>query len=95
VPVTASSGTATSVLLIFDIQQCRNSGTAEAFGDVWQLADSVQLGWRTSGERDGMLTVINDQNAAFIADDGTELRVTLGGVEDICFTWDVPASSTG
>jgi hypothetical protein len=94
-PVTASSGTPTAALLIFDTALCRNSGSVEAFGEVWELADSLPLGWRTAGERDGMLTVIDDQNAAFIADDGTELRVTLGGHEDICFPWDVPASSTG
>jgi hypothetical protein len=93
VPVTAPPGSATSALLIFDTEQCRNGGTVEAFGEVWQLAASVPRGWRTSGERYGMLTVIDSENATFIADDGTELRVTLGAQEDICFTWDGPASS--
>jgi hypothetical protein len=82
-------------LLTFDTELCRNSGTVEAFGEVWELAGSVPLGWRTAGERDGILTLIDSQNATFIADDGTELRVTLGGPEDICFPWNFPASSTG
>lgn len=78
------------MVLIFDPAQCRNSGTVEASGVVWELDDVVPLAWRGTGRREGALVIVNDLDAIFVGDDGTELRLTTGGHTDECVLWDAP-----
>jgi len=81
-------GTVPGVTLTFDDVVCRNGGTIPV-GDVeWQLLDPVPLEWRGLGPQQGDLTIVDGENAAFTAADGTELRVTIGAYQQECFGWD-------
>jgi hypothetical protein len=73
--------------LILDNELCRNGGTVEAFGTVWSLVDPAPLHWRNAEGRDGVVSRVSDQDARFIADDGTELMVTIGPRPMVCFGW--------
>ncbi len=84
----AAPGAATSALLTFDSEECRNVGTVEAFGVVWELVDPVPLDWQGTSPSEGTLTIVDDENATFARADGTELRVTIGANEQPCFGWD-------
>ncbi len=75
-------------MLTFDPEECRNVGTVEAFGVVWELVDAVPLDWQGTSPKEGTLTIVDDENATFAAADGTELRVTIGAHEGVCFGWD-------
>jgi hypothetical protein len=76
-----------AAVLVFDTETCRNSGTVQAQGLVWELVDAVPIAWRKAGERAGSLSVVEGQNAIFTADDGTELKVTTGPHEEECVGW--------
>ena len=73
--------------LTFDDAECRDIGTVPVDGIEWELLDPVPFEWRDLGPQQGNLTIIDDENAKFVAADGTELRVTIGGREDKCFGW--------
>lgn len=84
----ADPGSATSAVLSFDSEECRNRGTVEAFGVVWDLVDAVPFAWQGMSPKQGTLTIVDDENATFAAADGTELRVSIGPFEHDCFGWD-------
>ncbi|GLI02276.1 hypothetical protein [Phytohabitans aurantiacus] len=79
-----------SVVLVFDTKTCRNSGTVQALGVVWELVDAVPIAWRKTGEQAGSLSAVEGRNATFTAGDGTVLRVTNGPHEQECVGWDDP-----
>lgn len=81
-------GSGAAALLTFDAVQCRDKGTVEAAGVVWQLVDPVPLAWREVPERAGTLRVTHEEEALFTADDGTELRLTTGSRPLGCRVWD-------
>lgn len=83
----ATPSPATSAVLVFDTETCRNSGTVQALGVAWELVDAVPIAWRKTGERAGSLRAVEGRDAVFIADDGTKLRVTNGPHEEECVAW--------
>lgn len=85
---TGVPGAAMTAVLTFDSEVCRNDGTVEAFGVVWELADPVPFAWQGMIPKEGLLTIVDDWDAAFAMADDTELRVTIGAIEDYCFSWD-------
>lgn len=84
---TPSTSATTSAVLVFDTETCRNSGTVQALGVVWELVDAVPIAWQKTGEQAGSLRVVEGQNAIFTADDGTLLKVTNGPHEEECVGW--------
>jgi hypothetical protein len=72
--------------LTFDATDCRNNGSVSADGLEWQLVDPVPFEWIGLGPQPGELTIIDEYFATFVAGDGTELRVTIGGQEALCIS---------
>ncbi len=87
-PAPQTPGTVPDVILTFDNVDCRNSGSVLVGADEWELVDAVPLDWRDRGPQHGDLTIVDDQNAVFVAHDGVELRVTVGAHPDECIGWD-------
>ncbi|MDX1744847.1 MAG: hypothetical protein R3324_02820 [Halobacteriales archaeon] len=76
------------VALVFDSDECRNNGSVEAGTVTWVLAEAVPLEWRHESPKNGSLTVVDEVDARFEADDGTQVRVTVGEQRAVCTTWE-------
>lgn len=68
-------------------EECRDSGTVEFEGVTWDIEGLAPLEWQEQLLQDGVITVTTDSSAIFVAEDGTEVDLTFGGVEQECNPW--------
>lgn len=77
-----------ATLVLLQPEDCRNSGWVEIGGVLWNLAEPAPVAWQGLGEQNGQLSPIDDDNALFVADDGTRLSLVAGAVETECIAWE-------